>query len=111
MTPPDQVPTLSGTLEIGIAFDDPDASWYTVWAEQAGIGGTFTVTTEGGTTTVKMAEGTLTLAPVPLTACETRKATAHIYGSDSVRLIMHADLDDGTVFATTDGRCSNLPLM
>jgi hypothetical protein len=111
VTPPEQVPTLIGALDIEIAFDDPDASWYAIWTNQAGSGDDFTVTSEGGTTTVRMGESGVALGPVPLAACETRKAIAHVSGSYSAMLSMHAVLDDGTVFATTDGSCSDIPPM
>ena len=109
VTPPEQVPTLNGTLDIEVAFDDPDASWYAIWTKQAGKGDAFTVTGEGGKTAVKMGESDIALGPVPLTACEMRKAIAHVSGSYLAMLSMHAVLDDGTVFATTDWRCSHLP--
>jgi hypothetical protein len=109
VTPPDQVPTLAGTLDVEIAFDDPDASWYAAWTTQAGNGDAFTVTSNGGTTTVKMGESSVALGPVPLAACETRKAVAKVSGSTSATLSTHAVLDDGTVFATTDGSCYDPP--
>ncbi|MDD5306959.1 MAG: hypothetical protein PHU25_06510 [Deltaproteobacteria bacterium] len=111
MTPPDQVPTLEGTLDVEIAFEDPDASWYAVWAKQAGSEGAFTVTSEGGTTTVRMGESVVALGAVPLAACETRKALAQMSGSYSARLGMHAVLDGGAAFATADGGCSDIPPM
>lgn len=110
VTPPEQVPTLNGPLDVEVAFDDPDASWYATWTKQAGNGAAFTVTNEGGTTTVRMGEGSVVLASVPLTACETRKAIAHVSpGSNAAKLSMHAVLGNGSAFATTDGTCMNPP--
>jgi hypothetical protein len=111
VTPPEEVPTLTGTLNVEIAFDDPDASWYAIWTAQPGNGDAFTVTSEGGATTVRMGASGLSLGPVPLAACETRTAKAHVSGSYTATLSMHAVLDDGTVFAATDGSCSDIPPM
>jgi hypothetical protein len=111
ITPPDQVPALGGQPDIGISFDDPDGSWFATWSGQAGNGVAFLVTNASGKTTVQMGESALTLAPVPLTACETRKAVAHVSpgSNDMALLTMHATLADGTVFATTDASCFNPP--
>jgi hypothetical protein len=62
---PDQVPTLTGGLDVEVAFEDPDASWYARWATQAGNGVAFLVTSAAGKTTVRMGEAKVTLAPVP----------------------------------------------
>ena len=107
VTPPDEVPTPPGAPGVDVAFDDPDASWYATWQQQAANGGAFTVTSDGGTTTVTMAESDVALGPVPLAACETRKAIAQVPGP--AVLSMHAVLADGTVFATVDAGCSNQP--
>lgn len=109
VTPPDQTPTLDGPLDVEIAFDDPDASWYATWAKQTGNGASFTVTHEASTTTVRMGQSTLALLPAPVAACTTRKATAHVFGSSSATLSMHAALESGLPFPTTDATCLNPP--
>jgi hypothetical protein len=108
MKPPD-VPTLTGPVGAEVAFDDPEASWYATWSKQAGNGTAFVVTSAGGTTTVKMGTSGVTLAPVPIAACSTRKGVAQVNGSFSVALTLHADLADGAVFATKEASCSNPP--
>jgi hypothetical protein len=107
VTPPDPAPTPTGPTGAGIAFDDPAASWYAVWATQAAEGGGFAVTHDGGTTTVEMSESSVALAMVPLAACETRKAMAYVHGALTTGLSMHAVLQDGTVLSTTDAACNN----
>jgi hypothetical protein len=106
VTPPDQVPTLTGALDVEVAFDDPDASWYATWTKQVGSGQAFTVTSAGGVTTVRMGESVVALAPVSIAACTTRKATAQVYGgSYSAVLSMQAVLDNAIASATTEGTC------
>ncbi len=112
VAPPEQVPTLTQTLDVEVAFDDPDASWYATWTNQAGNGQAFAVTNDGGMTTVRMGEGSVALVPVPVAACKTRKALAHVYpwSNDSAKLNMHAVLDNGIASATTDATCLNHPM-
>jgi hypothetical protein len=109
VTPPEQVPTLTGPLDVEIAFDDPEASLYAIWTKQGGNGELFAVTSEGGTTTVRMGAGSVALAPVPIAACKTRTAIALVLGSNSAALSMQAVLDSGIAFATTEGTCSSPP--
>jgi len=109
VTPLDQAPAFDGTLDAEIAFDDPDASWYAIWAKQPGSGDAFTITNQGGKTTVQLAASSLTLGPVPLFACETRNAIAQVSGSYTETLSMRAILDDGHVLATIDGKCFAIP--
>ena len=109
VTPPDEVPSLTGPLDVEVAFDDPAASSYATWANQAGSGVAFTVTNAGGTTTVRMGTSSLVLAPVPVVACTTRKAMARVAGSYSMKLSMHAALDEGSFSAMADGTCAAIP--
>jgi hypothetical protein len=109
VTPPDEVPTLTGMLDVEVAFDDPDGSAYATWSNQAGNGVAFTVTNAGGTTTVRMGESSVVLAPVPVVACTTSKARASVSGSFSAKLHLHAALDEGSFSATADGTCSAIP--
>jgi hypothetical protein len=110
VTPADQVPSLDGPLVVDVEFDDPDASFYATWAKQTGNGTAFTIKNDKGKTTVTMGSGKLTLLPVPVTACETRKAIAHIAGSNwTAKLDIHATLENQIVSATTDSNCSNPP--
>jgi hypothetical protein len=110
VTPQDQVPSLGGTLDVEIAFEDPDASWYATWSQQSGNGDAFVVSNEDGKTTVRMGQNSVLLAPVPLAACETRKAAAVVApGSNfAATLSMHGAVD-GAVSTTTDATCSNPP--
>ena len=109
VTPPDEVPTLTGMLDVEVDFDDPDAGAYATWTSQAGSGVAFTVTNAGGTTTVRMGQSSVVLAPVPVVACSTRKAMARVSGSFSMKLSLHAALDEGSFSATADGVCSAIP--
>ena len=109
VTPPDQVPTLTGALDVEVAFDDPDASWYATWTKQAGSGDAFAVTNEGGTTTVRMGKSGVALAPVPVPACKTRKAIAHVYGGSSAVLSIQAVLENEIASVTVEGTCFNPP--
>jgi hypothetical protein len=103
------LPDLTG-LEVDVSFEDPDGSWSAPWAQEAGHGAAFALMSGGGKTTVRLGTSTVTLSPVPLAACETRKALAYISSVDTTTALkMHATLDDGAVFATTDGTCINPP--
>jgi hypothetical protein len=103
------LPELMGA-DVEVAFDDPDGSWYATWAQEAGNGVAFALTSAGGKTTVRLGTSTVTLSPVPLAACETRKALAYISSVDTTTVLkMHATLGDNAVFATTDGTCVNPP--
>jgi hypothetical protein len=109
VTPPEDAPTLDGSVDDEIAFDDPDASFYAVWSKQSGIGTALGVTHDGGVTTVRMGVPSLTLLPVPIEACKTRKAAAKVDGPNDAKLSIHAVLEDGTPFTTTDVICFNPP--
>jgi hypothetical protein len=106
VTPPEEVPSLDGSLDVEIAFEDPDASWYDRWTTQAGNGVAFAVTHEGDATTVRLGQGSVELAPVPLAGCETRKGAAQVLGSLSAVLKAKATLDDGAAFTMN---CLNPP--
>jgi hypothetical protein len=111
VAPPTEMPTLGGPLDVEVTFDDADGSWFGAWQAQAANGAAFVVSEGAGETTVRMGESVLTLAPVPLRACETRKATAHISPelNTQAKLVMHAALADGAVIAAVDANCENLP--
>jgi hypothetical protein len=104
------LPELTGT-EVDVSFEDPDGSWFATWAQDTGNGVAFALTSGSGKTTVRMGTSTVTLSPVPLAACETRKALGYISSVDTTTLLkMHATLDNGSVlFATADGTCINPP--
>jgi hypothetical protein len=107
----DTQPTLGGPLDVEIAFDDPDASWYAVWASQTQAKDSFAVTSGAGKTTVRMAANTVKLAPVALAACRRRDANAIVGGVVGAELSMHAVLRDdaGNAIATYDGSCEDIP--
>jgi hypothetical protein len=97
-------------VDVEVAFEDPDGSWFATWSQEAGNGVAFALTNGGGKTTVRLGTSTVTLSPVPLAACETRKALAYISSVDTTTVLkMHATLEDGSVFATADGTCENPP--
>ncbi|HEY6475331.1 MAG TPA: hypothetical protein VI456_02050 [Polyangia bacterium] len=81
MTKSSPVPSFDGSFDVAVSFDDPDASWYRVWAAQSTDGTDYAVTNVGGETTVELGLSSLVLAPVPLSACGARLATATISGT------------------------------
>jgi len=74
-------PALAGGLDVEVSFDDPDESWYLVWAQQPANGTDYVTTKMEGKTTVRLGVTDLVLAPVPLSACGARIGTARISGT------------------------------
>ncbi len=112
LSPPDFTPTFGGPLLVQIAFEDPDTSWYTIWAAQPGNGSAYQVTTQSGTTTVTLGASDVTLPPVPLEACEMRKAWASIpgeYYACTLSMNMQAVITAGGTVTMTSGPCFNEP--
>jgi len=106
MTKASPAPSLAGSLDVEVSFDDPDASWYLVWAKQPASGTDYLVTNAGGKTTVQLGVTSLVLAPVPLSACGARMGTATIFGTydaswSTLSLDMTASIDVGGVPTTT----------
>jgi hypothetical protein len=114
VTPAMAAPSLSGDLEITVAFDDPDASWYAAWATQAEAGTTFAVTKAAGTTTVTLVAASVALPNVPLPASASREVWARVIGGPwSTSLDMDATLTnaEGAKLAHARGSCVEvLPL-
>ncbi len=106
-TPTDPPPTLDGSFDAGLDVVDPDGSWFSVWAAQPGNGVTFRVTRDGDTTRVRLGVSDLTLRPVVVEACTTRKGQGRLVGPMSAQLAAHAVLDDGTV---VDLGCKQTPV-
>jgi hypothetical protein len=113
----DSPPPLTGMFYVDIAFEDPNESWYATWVAEPGAGSDYAVTATGGTTTVRMGANSVSLAPVPLAPCETRKAAAsvrltNVFPSPNydATLDMSGSLAvDGSVFATPGSTCNNPP--
>jgi hypothetical protein len=111
MTAPSPTPAFGSSLDVEVSFDDPDASWYVVWAKQQAVGTDYLVTNGGGKTTVQLGVANLALAPVPLAGCGARLGRATISGTyepswSTLSLNMAASLEDrGTGAATTTAIC------
>lgn len=110
--PPETTPTLTGSVNVSVDFDDPGAAWFSVWNAQPESGVDYAVTAAGGVTTVRMGRAAVDLAPVPLGASQTRAATTRIGlpMSTSLALEFQATLRDsgGTVLVTNGGTCRNV---
>lgn len=110
--PPETTPTLTGSVNVSVDFDDPVATWFSVWNAQPESGVDYTVSAVGGVTTVRMGRAAVDLEPVPLGASQTRGATTHISlpPSTSLALEFQATLRDssGTVLVTNGGTCQNV---
>ena len=102
-------PPLDGTSEFEVAFDDPDAQWFDVWAAQAGETADFFVARDGSTTTVRPDAWTVTLNPVPLAGCRSRTGTAAMIGSPSEMLDMQAEVtnESSNESLRSSGTCTN----
>jgi hypothetical protein len=111
-------PTLDGMFYVEVAFDDADESWYATWAAQPEDGSVYSVAAAGGTTTLRMGANSVSLAPVPVAGCTTRKGTAKVFLTNvypspnyGTSLTMSASLAiDGTSIATINPPiCRNPP--
>jgi hypothetical protein len=111
MAPGAPVPKYGGPLEVSVGFDDADATWYAAWQKQAASGDAFAVTRHGNVTTVMMAASSVSLAPVALSSCRRRDATATVTGVVGATLSMHAALVDpaGNPISTVDASCEDIP--
>lgn len=104
-------PTFGGSLDVKVSFDDPDASWYAVWAKQPKNGTDYVATNTDGQTVVELGVPNLVLAPVPLSACGARLGTASISGVydrswSGLGLLMTASIEGrGSGAATTSVTC------
>jgi hypothetical protein len=103
-------PSLTGSPDVEVTFDDADSSWFNVWNGQAGNGTTFSVTHNNGTnsTTVRLGTFSVALNPMPLAAGQSRNATGNINPtSGTLTLQLGAILTDsgGLVLANNGGSC------
>jgi hypothetical protein len=111
MTSTSPAPSFGGALQVAVTFDDPDATWYTVWAKNAASGSDYMVTATGGQTTVQLGAPSVSLPPVPLALCGARLGVATISGTydpswDTLSLSMTASIEGrGTGAATTTATC------
>ena len=108
---PNSDAALSGDVAVNVMFPDAEASWFEVWQRQAENTPGFAVThAVDGTTTVRLSQSAVTLAPVPLQACESRHAHATVDAPSgaTVQLQMVADLadDSGNPLTKISGSCS-----
>ena len=112
VTPDTPTPSLVGLPDIEISVEDADASWYRVWASQPDVGQFYIVTNTDSRTTVRLGTTNLALYPVPLAACETRKASATMSGAGpTANLALEVNVADnrtGANFVTTDSSCQEL---
>lgn len=104
--------TLTGTLDIEIAFEDPGATWYAVLASEAGNGTYYAASNDGVTTTVRVGNGDYLYGSLPLASCEGRHLTARIAGNSDATLTMRANLASahGGGIGTLVNDCANPPL-
>jgi hypothetical protein len=111
-SPADMLPSLTGSPDVEVKFEDADASWYGVWAQQAARDASFNVTNDSGYTTVRLGASSVDLDPVAMAGCESRSPTGSIsapYGT-FLNLDMQATLTDaeGRLVANDTGQCSQL---
>lgn len=101
-------PTLDGSVDIELAFEDADGSAFAAWSNQTGNGSTFRLAHDTATTTVRLGTTDLTLAPIPVAACTTRKAKSTITGTISSEVDFHVTLEGGKLMPV-DAKCFNPP--
>jgi hypothetical protein len=104
-------PSLTGSPDMEVTFDDADSSWFNVWNSQSGNGATFSVTHNSVTnsTTVRLGAFSVTLNAVPLAAGQSRNAMGRINpGSGTLTLQIAATLTDlgGNVLVSNGGSCT-----
>ena len=108
-TPTTEPPSPTSTPNVELKFPDPDASWYAAWSSQPDAGTSFTLMNENGVTSMRLAIGKVTLAPVTLPGCARLTATSSVTGPWGSRLdlVMKATLTDssGNAVTTSTGEC------
>jgi hypothetical protein len=112
MAPATVTPTLTGSLDVEISFDDPDGGWAATWSAQAGSGTSFTVMRLAGATKVRLGTTSLQLAAVPLLPSQSTVATGAMAGTPmGTGLNMQATISDaaGHLLAVIGGICTELP--
>jgi hypothetical protein len=111
-SPANMVPSLTGSPDVEVTFEDADESWYKAWARQPQLltRPSFGVTTADGMTTVRLGASSVTLDPVSLPGCVSRVPKGSIsapYGT-FLSLDMQASLTDasGNLVANDTGECT-----
>jgi len=110
---PNSDAALNGDLAVNVVFPDAESAWFDIWQQQAEKGAGFSVShASDGTTTVRLSQSAVALAPVPLRACESRHAHATVDppSDASVQLRMVANLadDSGNPLPQISSSCSPL---
>jgi inner membrane protein len=109
--PTDLAPSFDGDIDVEMTFPDASATWFDIWQLQATRTTSFAVThsSEDGTTMVRLGQSKVTLDPVPLAACESRRPRAAIRGpwGTALRLDLVATLTDasGNAVTTSNNYC------
>lgn len=100
-------PSLTGTPDVEVAFDDPDSSWFSMWSGQANKTGSFAVSHDGTSTTVRLGTSRVVLDAVPLAGCDRRQGKAKNSGTGQT-FTLQATFVDSALAATTN-TCTDLP--
>jgi hypothetical protein len=107
--PVDIVPSLTGSPDVEVMFEDADATWYATLARQPGNGSQFSVAHVGNTTTVRLGASSLTLSTVSLPACARNMPIASVNRPWGTRLTLEMQgvlIDSvGNVVVTNTGEC------
>lgn len=103
-------PSLTALPDVEATFDDADSSWFNVWQSAPGNGTTYSVThsSSANTSTIRLGTFSVALAPVPLSAGQTRNMTAAINpASGSLTLQIEGTLTGpgNQVLVTNGGSC------
>jgi hypothetical protein len=112
-------PSLTGSPDVEVTFDDSDSSWFNVWSAQTGAGTAFSVSHDAtaNTSTVRLGTFSVALDPVLLSAGQTRNATGNTTlasGTSPVTLQIATTLKDsrGAVLVNGGGSCNfNAPVV
>jgi len=103
-------PSLTALPDVEATFDDADSNWFNVWNSQSGKGTTFAVSHSGSSTTVRLGAFSVPMNAVPLTAGQTRNASANInpLSGGTLTLQIAAALTDsgGNPLVTNGGSCT-----
>ncbi|HXK18569.1 MAG TPA: hypothetical protein VNG33_12240, partial [Polyangiaceae bacterium] len=111
-TPANLTPSLDGDLKVEMEFPDAGGSWFEIWQRQAAqnLGFIVTHSSTDDTTTVRLGQSSVTLAPVPLVGCESRHPRATVAGpwGTELRLDMVATLSDrsGNTVTAISNECA-----
>jgi hypothetical protein len=111
VSPESVQPVLSGSPAVELRFEDRDSSWYQVWVRKLGSRTDVAATHADGFTTIRLGTRVLTLDPVPLAACESRRGQASVTGIPWATLEMRATAIDngGQEIPPVVSSCVNIP--